>query len=181
MAEEQNNIEEVSEDVRFNGKSIKGQSIPGPGNVEFVQQLRRADGREIPVVQRISVPADLFVQEIVKIEFSGDISSIEAGSPLPIRFFISKGELYPGDQIQIVFSSAGKNDVKSFSTIGVVSPDQTEFIFLGDKTKYIDSDDCYVALNLVSSASELLDSILSNQFAIKKKKTTPIPSSKVDI
>ena len=180
MAEDdKNSIVELSEDVRFNGKSIKGQRIPGPGTVEFVQELRRADGRVIPVVQRIIVPADLFTKETVGIAFDADIPSIQPGNDLPIRFHITEGELYPGDQIQIAFSSQGKSDLKYFKIIAVVPPDQKEFVFPGDKTKNIDSDDCYIALNIVSSASELLDSILSSQFAIKKKNTTPPPSSSV--
>ncbi|MDP3728200.1 MAG: hypothetical protein Q8R18_01970 [bacterium] len=177
MAEEQGSIQEVSEDVRYNGKSIKGQSIPGPGSVEFVQQLRRADGRIIPVVQRIIVPADLFAKEELKIEFDVNIPTIQAGNDFPVRFKITKGELYPGDQIQISFSSQGADNVKNFSTVGVVAFDKKEFLFLTDRTKNIDSDDCYIALNIVSSASELLSSTLSNRFAIKKKNTTTPPSS----
>ncbi len=164
MAEEI--IRKTGEDIIYKGRSIRSEAIPGPGDVDFVEQYQRADGRTFTTHQKITVPADLFEKETVELRFITALSSVEPGSAVPVRFEITKGNLYPGDQIFVHFSSEGSTDPLKFKVLEILNYDRTDFSFRPKSD--VSSEHCFLALQVKDSTGAQLGTALSREFPVQK-------------
>ncbi len=171
MAENKDNIiQEQNEDVLYKGQSIRGQDLPGPGDVEFVKQYQRADGKTFITRQKITVPAELFEEDVLYVEFE-PVQNFEPGLAKPVGFKVKKGEIYPGDQVIIHFSSEGASDRSKFKVYTIIK-DSTQKTFSFRPGNDVNSEHCFFALQISDSTGmKQLATVMSNEFAVQK----PVP------
>lgn len=166
-----NEIQEVGEDIFYNGKSLGGKEVPGPGDVTFVERFKKSDGSTVDIVQTISLPADLYAKENIDIAFenNGKIPDIEPGNSVRVEFKITKGQLYPGDQILVSFSNKGKDIPDEFwRPLQPLDYARKDFTYRSSPAE--SSQDCYLRLEIYPSTggSVPLAVAISQQFSIQK-------------
>ena len=149
------------------GKPVQGQNIQGPGDILFVQKLKRTDGKEILLQQTISVPRELFEkQETARLElrFKEKIPRLHPGNSFLVPFEVTFGTLPSQGKFRVMFSFQGKETWGNFQELPLaLSYEKIEFTFVAPR---VESSNCYLGLQVLDANGTMKGAAISNRFTI---------------